>query len=120
MYLNDVIKAGNISKRRNFYVLREFLKYLFIENILRIDLPVYIPKIKQKCNRKLPTYFNQEDVEKILSSIPKNTKIDLRNYAIILLAARLGLRISDILNIKVKDIDWQNYKLNISSLRLII
>lgn len=113
LYLNDVIKAGNISKRRNFYVLREFLKYLFIENILKIDLSIYVPKIKRKNKRKLPTYFNQKDVENILSSIPKNTKTDLRNYAIILLAARLGLRISDILNIKLKNIDWKNYKLNV-------
>ena len=112
-FVNKTIEKGNISKRRNFYVLRDFLSYLFIENIVLEDLSYYIPIMKQIRKRKLPTYLSVGDVEKLLDSIPKERKIDIRNYTIILIAARLGLRISDILNIKLKDIDWKNYKLNV-------
>ena len=112
-FINKTIDKGNISKRRNFYVLRDFLSYLFIENIVLEDLSYYIPIMKQIRKRKLPTYLSVGDVEKLLDSIPKERKVDIRNYAIILIAARLGLRISDILNIKLKDIDWVNYKLNV-------
>ena len=112
-FINKTIDKGNISKRRNFYVLRDFLNYLFIEDIILENLSCYIPKIKKSRKRKLPTYLKTENIEQLLESIPKERKIDIRNYTIILIAARLGLRISDILNIKLKDIDWKNYKLNV-------
>ena len=112
-FINKTIDKGNISKRRNFYVLRDFLNYLFIEDIILEDLSCYIPRIKKSRKRKLPTYLKTENIEQLLESIPKERKIDIRNYTIILIAARLGLRISDILNIKLKDIDWKNYKLNV-------
>ena len=112
-FINKMIEKGNISKRRNFHVLRDFLTYLFIEDVLLEDLSVYVPKISNKHKRKLPTYLKQVDVENLLKSIPKEKKVDIRNYVIILLAARLGLRLSDILNIKLKDIDWKNNKINI-------
>ena len=44
-FINKTIDKGNISKRRNFYVLRDFLNYLFIEDIILEDLSCYIPKI---------------------------------------------------------------------------
>jgi len=113
MYITDTINAGKRSKERNFYILKEFLTYLFMEDIIDNDLSKYIPRISNKHKRRIPTYFNQEEVEEILNSISKERTVEKRDYAIILLAARLGLRISDILNIKLKDIDWQNNKINV-------
>ena len=111
VFINETIDKGDISKRRNFYVLREFLNYLFIEDILKEDLSILVPKIKRSKRIKIPTYLKEEQVEQLLESIPKERKIEKRDYAIILIAARLGLRINDILNIKLKDIDWQGKKL---------
>ena len=110
-FINETIDKGNVSKRRNFYVLKEFLNYLFIEGILQEDLSYLVPKIKRIQRKKLPTYLKPENVENLLSIIPKETAIQKRDYVIILIAARLGLRVSDILNIKLKDIDWKNHKL---------
>ena len=112
-FVNEVIEKGNISKRRNFYILRDFLQYLFIEGILEGDLSIYIPKIKSTKRKKLPVYFKQEEIEEKLKVIPRERKVEKRDYAIILIAARLGLRISDILNIRLKDIDWEHHCLNI-------
>lgn len=113
-FITESIDKGNISKRRFFYVLRGFLNYLFIETILESDLSIHVPKVKQIRRKKIPTYLKEEEVENLLKSISKNTKVEIRDYTIILIAARLGLRINDILNIKLKDIDWQNHKLNIT------
>lgn len=112
-FINDAVDKGCVSKRRNFYILRDFLNFLFIENITLIDFSIYVPKIRSNKKRKLPLYLKQENIEELLSSIPKIRKTDIRNYTIILIAARLGLRLSDILNIKLKDIDWKNNKLNV-------
>ena len=112
-FSNQMIDKGDISKRRNFYVLKDFVNYLFMEGIVKEDLSIYIPKIKRSKKRRIPTYLKEEEVEELLRSIPKIRKADIRSYAIILIAARLGLRISDILNIKLKDIDWQNNKISV-------
>ena len=112
-FINEIIDKGNTSKRRTFYVLREFLNYLFIENILKEDLSILIPKIKHGGRKKIPTYLKKEEIDKLIKSISNETPIEKRDYAIILIAARLGLRASDILNIKFKDIDWKNYKIKI-------
>ena len=112
-FVNEVIEKGTVSKRRNFNILRDFLLFLFIEGILEEDLSIYIPKIKSTRRKKLPVYFKQEEIEEKLKEIPRERKIEKRDYAIILIAARLGLRVSDILNIKLKDIEWEQHKLNI-------
>ncbi len=112
-FINDSVDKGNRSKGRYFYILREFLDFLLMEDIIHENLSSFIPKIKRCKRKKIPTYFSCEEIEKILEEIPRVRKVEIRNYAIILIAARLGLRISDILNIKTKDIDWINNKITI-------
>ena len=113
IFISKVIDSGYRSKGRYFYILKCFLEYLFIENILKEDLSIYVPNIKTTKNRRIPTYLKQDNIEELLKSISRNKSVEIRDYAIIIIAARLGLRISDILNIKLKDIDWKNYKLSI-------
>ena len=112
-FINKIVKKGNVSKRRNFNVLKRFLNYLFIEDILKENLSIYVPRIKKTKNKRIPTYLKQDNIEELLKSIPRNKSVEIRDYAIIIIAARLGLRISDILNIKLKDIDWKNCKLSV-------
>ena len=112
-FVNEVIEKGNISKRRNFNILKDFLQYLFIEEVLWEDLSIYVPKIKNTGRKRLPVYLKEEETEEKLKVIPRERKVEKRDYAINLIAASLGLRISDILNIRLKDIDWEHHCLNI-------
>lgn len=50
--------------------------------------------------KKLPTYLKKDKVEELLNSISRETKIEIRDYAIIIIVARLGLRINDIFKYK--------------------
>lgn len=112
-FINHSINKGDRSKGRYFYILKGFLTYLFIEDILSEDLSIYIPKAKRSYNKRIPTYFSMTEVDEILSVIPREKSVEKRDYAIIIIAARLGLRIHDILNIKNKDIDWVNNKITV-------
>lgn len=100
-------------KGRYLYTLKQLLEFLFIEDIVDKDLTIYVPTIKKENRKKIPTYLKTNDIEKILESINQETKLGKRDYCIILIAARYGLRASDILNIKLKDIDWKNNKLTV-------
>lgn len=112
-FINHSIDKGDRSKGRYFYILKGFLTYLFIEDVLNEDLSIYIPKVKRSYNKRIPTYFSMAEVNEILSIIPREKSVEKRDYAIIMIAARLGLRIHDILNIKNKDIDWINNKITV-------
>ena len=87
-------------------VINSFYTFLVNENVINENpcLNISSPKIP----KKLPTYLKQDEIEKVLESIPRERKTDKRNYCIILIASRLGLRFNDIINIKLKDIDWKN------------
>ena len=117
LFTNIFIDKSHKVKERHFYVLKQFLEYLFIDDILKQDLSIYVPSIKKEKRRKIPTYLKVEDIQTILNSININTVSGKRDYCIILLSARYGLRLSDILNIKLKDIDWINNKINVKQFK---
>lgn len=123
--LNDKIIISFIdnydNKLRNKRIsmcwnLRELLKYLYEENILDKYYAYLIPIIKREKQVKVPTVFEKNDVIKIIEQLKQDKVYTLagrRNYAMILIAAKTGLRISDIKNLKYENIDWKNNTFNI-------
>ena len=87
--------------------LRDFFKYLYGAEIIDVDLSSMMPKDNYKAQAKLPSTYTAEEVEKLLSSVDRNNAVGKRDYAIILLAARLGLRASDIANLKFENVLWE-------------
>ena len=55
---------------------------------------------------RVPSYFTADEVMRIEQSVSRNSANGKRNYAMLLLASRLGLRASDIANLRFSDIDW--------------
>ena len=113
-FINIFLDRSYKVKERYFYILRQFLEYLFIESFLDKDLSIYVPCLKRVSRKKIPTYLKSDDIQTILENIDLNTNLGKRDYCIILFAARYGLRINDILNIKLKDIDWINNKISVN------
>ena len=100
------------AKADIFYILRDFLIYLYDNNILNYNYSSLIPSCRSKGREKIPTYIKVDKIKEVLENIPKTRNIEKRDYAIILMAAELGIRISDILNLKLDDIDWKNKEIN--------
>ena len=78
---------------------------------------MYVPTVKKESRKKVPTYLKTKDIQAILDSIDIDTSLGKRDYCIILLSSRYGLRVSEILNIKLKDIDWINNKISVKQLK---
>lgn len=55
---------------------------------------------------RIPSFYTSEEVMTIENSISRSSAVGKRNYAMVLLASRLGLRASDIANLQFSDIDW--------------
>lgn len=93
--------------------VRRFLRYLFEINMTETDLSLPLFYIKSHRAEKLPSLYNVEEIRKMDTSIEKASKMGKRNYAIFLLAARLGLRASDICRLQFHNLDWDRNVINL-------
>lgn len=93
--------------------MRCFFHQLYIENILEKDLSLDVPKSKVNRRFKLPSLWNTEDVQKLLISIDRENPTGKRDYAILLLIARYGLRSLDVRLLKMSALNWEEQTLTI-------
>lgn len=72
-----------------------------------------MPHVKNIRQQRLPSVFTPEEILSLLKSVDRNNPLGKRNYAMILLAVRLGLRISDIRYLEFYSINWKRKTLSI-------
>lgn len=97
--------------------LRIFMRYLFKQNLTVIDYSTKIPRYKTVAQPKIPSLYSKEEVERLLASVDRSSPIGKRNFAIILFAARLGLRASDISRLKFENINWDTNTIAINQVK---
>ncbi|GGE53490.1 hypothetical protein GCM10011391_35430 [Pullulanibacillus camelliae] len=95
------------SMRTVLSALRSFLKLLYKEGMTNEKLVLAVPSSGSKKTAVVPT-ITQDEEKHLLQSIDRSTCIGKRNYAMVLLAMRTGLRSIDIINLKLSNIDWRN------------
>ncbi|KUO77465.1 MAG: integrase [Clostridia bacterium BRH_c25] len=86
--------------------LRGLLRYLHSERILEIDWSYLVPKDSYRKEAKLPTTYTKDEVERMLNAVDRGNPKGKRDYAMMLLAARLGLRASDICGLTFENLLW--------------
>jgi len=97
------------SKRAPLVVtaLRSFLRYLFLRGIVAVDLATCVPTIATWSLSNVPRFLAGEQIQKILGSCDRETAIGKRDYALLLLLARLGLRAGEVVALALDDFDWE-------------
>jgi site-specific recombinase XerD len=93
--------------------VRRFLHYLFEIHLTKTDLSFPLFYIKSHRAEKLPSLYNIEEIRKMDASIEKTSRMGKRDYAIFLLASRLGLRASDICLLQFRNLDWDRNIINL-------
>lgn len=86
--------------------VRIFLRFLYTNGDTAQDLSQFVGTVAVRSQTKIPSVWTKEEVLKLLSAIDRGNPSGKRDYAIILLIARLGLRVSDVNNLKFENIDW--------------
>jgi site-specific recombinase XerD len=87
--------------------LRNFFQFLFKSGKTNVNLALSVPRIAQKYASRLPRHLTPEQVETLIAAVRADTPIGRRNYAMVLLLARLGLRAAEVIAIQIDDIDWR-------------
>lgn len=95
------------------YVFRNFFSFLYERGYIVDDLAPKLPKVRTLRNASIPYVWSKEDIKKLLCAIDRDDPKGKRDYAILLLAIRLGLRIGDIRSFKGSSIDWDRKTINL-------
>jgi len=87
--------------------LRSFLRFLHLAGLIDAPLVWAVPSIADLRDRTLPRGLEPAAVRKLLASCDRRRTIGRRDYAIVLLLSRLGLRRGEVAAIRLEDIDWR-------------
>ena len=111
-YLQSRISRGKQMRDKTTPThLRNFFLFLFRTGRTANNLAPSIPRVALRYGARLPRSLTLEQVEQLLAAVRVDTPVGRRNYARILLLARLGLRASEVVAIQLEDIDWQRGEL---------
>lgn len=83
-----------------------YLRWLYDHKYTNLDYSLQLPNFKRTAPQ-IPQVWTSEEIDKILAVIDTANPVGRRNYAIFLLLARTGLRISDVVGLKFSNIDWK-------------
>ena len=87
--------------------LRAFLRYLRYRGEITTDLAACVPTVANWSLSTLPKFLQPGQVQQVLDHCDRHSAVGLRNYAILVLLARLGLRACEVVAMTLDDIDWE-------------
>ena len=101
-------KSSNHAKsvRSILAAIRCFYRHIHLEGLVGRDLTGTVPSPKPCYSPELPDTWSKEDVTALMNGIDRGNPTGKRDYAMLLMVARLGLRASDIKSMLISDVDW--------------
>jgi len=107
-HLRPLTVAGIVSD------LRCFLRFLTMRGILQRDLSAELPGIRVSRDATIPSVWDPELIVRLLAAVDRSSARGKRDYAILLLACRLGLRAGDIRTLKLDHLHWAESTIEIT------
>jgi site-specific recombinase XerD len=107
--LRQAGRGGSVSAAQNFVAgLRAFLRYCFLEGLLGTDLSSAALAVTGRRRSPLPRGISRADARALLASCDRRTALGRRDYAIIVILLRLGLRRGELAAVTLDDLDWRS------------
>ena len=103
----DYISSLQNTRRYVYSPLRRYLLYLYQNGYTTPNLALSLAGLSEKKGNSLPSVYYSDEIKRIELSVKRDSPVGKRDYAILLLADRLGLRRGDIRNLTMANIDWE-------------
>lgn len=87
--------------------LRSFLRFLFLRGATLQDLSIAVPTVRRWSRARVHAFLTPQAVEQVLAVPDRSTPSGRRDYAMLLLLARLGLRAGEVIRLQLDDIRWR-------------
>ncbi len=104
--LHNTPRRGQWSTKSIITGLRSFLGFSFQTGRTKTNLVAAVPGVPVSNLSDLPRFLQPDQVEKVLRCCDRRTKVGKRDYTILLLLARLGLRSGEVTKLTLDDIGW--------------
>lgn len=102
---------GQKERRHLISSIRVFALFLYYNGLVGRDFGFCIRRDGFVSGEKLPSVYTNEEIHIIEQSINQASAIGKRDYAMVLLMSRLGMRTSDVCQLKFNNLDWDNNKI---------
>jgi integrase/recombinase XerD len=99
---------GNRSAKHIAKVLRSLLRFLHVEGIIDGSLAAAVPSVSSRHLAGLPKGLDPEQVQRLLASCDTTTLTGCRDFAILTMLVRLGLRSIEVAKLRFDDVDWRS------------
>lgn len=96
---------------QNICSMRAFFRFLLESGEVQTDFAAKMPMVQARKQTRIPSVWTTDELKKMIEAIDKGSPKGKRDYAIILLACRLGMRCIDIKHLKIADFRWEEKKL---------
>jgi integrase/recombinase XerD len=106
-------RHGPSHARHLVGAMRSFLRYLHYKGLVDTDLSIAVPKVARWSLATLPKHLPTAQVRLVVQRCDRSTPLGRRNYAILLLLARLGLRAGEVVRLNLEGIDWENARITV-------
>jgi site-specific recombinase XerD len=105
--LRQTSSTARGQAQRSTGALRSFLGFLYQRGHLATNLSACVPAVANVRQLDLPQFLPPEQVERLLQRCDQSSPVGLRDYAVLLLLARLGLRAGEVVHLSLDAINWE-------------
>ena len=112
-FLENINTNSGQTIKIHLYSIRSFLDFLYQTNKTNRNLSYIVPKVKVSKYPLIPSVWKKEDVEKLIKAVDTNNPIGKRDYAMLLIVAKLGIRVMDLKHLSLDNINWQKKTIDI-------
>jgi len=99
-------RTSTAYARQIVTALRAFFSYAFYKGLMDRNLATCVPSVRVWSLAEIPRHLSAEQVQKVLDGCNRTRRGGKRDFAILLLLARLGLRAGEVIALRLDDIDW--------------
>ena len=107
---SEILRFSTGLVNKEFYPeLRDFLRYLLVQGYAEKDFSTLVPKFNRGV--RVPETYDVSEITEIENAVDRTSSPGKRDYAILLLASRLGIRAGDIASLKLNSLDFENQRI---------
>lgn len=114
-FLMKAVTGGRAeSTQKVITATRAFLRYLAFRGNARADLVLAVPAVAHWRLTSLPHHLSPDELTRVLAACDGDQPARVRDRAMVLLLARLGLRAGDVAQLRLSDLDWEQGTIHVT------
>ena len=105
--IRECVRVSTGSAGCVTYRLRSLLRYLAVRGLADSGLAVAVPRVARRREATIPQFPTRPQIDRLLASCDRQEATGARDYAVLVLLARLGLRAVEVARLRLDDLDWR-------------